>query len=715
MDWKNILVLVSFILNTLLGLMFYFRAPKKKAYLAFTVTILGIVGWCLTMFLYRISSAGSALYWGRLLYFFPTIIPAGFVIFGLYFPDEKVSKKLVAFIVGLNVLMATLCLAPGAVVRNVVVPSVGEKIIQFGWAYYFLYIFYIPLLFGFSYWVLFRKYRKGSPLVRQQILYILLGLTGASGIGMTTNLVLPTFGNFEYNWLGQVFLFIWVGCASYAIIKHRLVNIRLVVARAVSYVLLLFSLTVFYVFALFSLGTVFYGRVVGRGEIVVNVLLTVTIAFTVYPLRKYLEKITDKIFFKDRYDMEDLLSGLSRSLSSTLVLGELCGNLLKGLLTGMKIDKGVMVILKEGKIVEVYGRGREFSEELIRKVLKGRVEYLLGSSGQPLVYDELAEGRRKRLLEELGYYVSQKLQVKDRVMGVLLLGMKLSGDIYSSRDIEVVDIVAPQASVAIENAFSYEEIRRFSETLKLEVKKATTDLSRTNRKLREVSALKDEFVSLASHELRTPMTAIGGSISTILDGYTGKITQKSREFLEAAYNENARLIRLVNNLLNISRIEAGRLKYDYSEFDLVLIIKEVMENLLSQAKEKGLVLKSKVGKGSVLVRADKDKVREILVNLVGNGIKYTKKGTVTVGLSEKKGKVVCEVADTGIGMGKEEIKKLFKKFSRLDGSRMEAGGTGLGLYICRVLVTGMKEKIWVESTKEKGSRFFFSMRKAKGI
>ena len=283
------------------------------------------------------------------------------------------------------------------------------------------------------------------------------------------------------------------------------------------------------------------------------------------------------------------------------------------------------------------------------------------------------------------------LTIGTRTIGVLCIGVNSNDRDFESKKREILRELGQVVSVVLDRAILYEDLRR------------------ANEKLQELDKLKDEFVTLASHELRTPMAAIRGSLSTILEGYAGEIPQESREFLTAAYNENDRLIRLVNNLLNISRIEAGRLTLKLTQVNLDLLITEVVSNMQMATKEKYLTLVYQTS-GIPTVLADADKVREVLVNIIGNAVKYTHKGGVTVVTERKGDSVVTSVTDTGSGIAKEDQDLLFKKFSQVRGSYAKpTGGTGLGLYICKQIVEGLQGSIWLESTLGTGSTFYFSL------
>ena len=286
----------------------------------------------------------------------------------------------------------------------------------------------------------------------------------------------------------------------------------------------------------------------------------------------------------------------------------------------------------------------------------------------------------------------------EKAIGALTIGLGKRVDDLSRAEKETLEELIDVVTIALDRAQLHQKLSQIN-----------TELQSANEKLQELDKLKDEFVSLASHELRTPMTAIKGSISTILEGYAGEVSKESRDFLTAAYNENDRLIRLVNNLLNISRIEAGRFTFTVVKVGMDKLISEVINNLQMAAKEKNLYLKYETDGELVPVFADIDKVKEVLINLIGNALKFTHEGGITIKASRKDNMIVVSVADTGHGISKEDQDLLFKKFSQVGSYTKQVGGTGLGLYISKQIIEGLKGKIWLESTVGQGSTFFFSL------
>jgi signal transduction histidine kinase len=243
-----------------------------------------------------------------------------------------------------------------------------------------------------------------------------------------------------------------------------------------------------------------------------------------------------------------------------------------------------------------------------------------------------------------------------------------------------------------------------------EIQKLALELERANRNLERLNQAKDEFISIASHQLRTPLSIIKGYLSMVLEGDYGQVRKSLANILERVYLSNERLIRLVNDLLNISRIESGRLEYRKEVANLEEIINELIEEFKIKAKEKNLYLNVECSKDLPLVNVDIAKIKEVISNLLDNAIKYTERGGISVFCTQSDGYIKFVVQDTGAGINDEEKGKIFEKFSQGAYGRAAGGGLGIGLYICKKFVEGHGGKIWVESEGlGKGSKFIFSL------
>ena len=234
-----------------------------------------------------------------------------------------------------------------------------------------------------------------------------------------------------------------------------------------------------------------------------------------------------------------------------------------------------------------------------------------------------------------------------------------------------------------------------------------------NAELHELDRLKDDFVSVASHELRTPMTAIRSYAWMALYRSDMQPNEKLKRYLTRVMLSTERLINLVNDMLNISRIESGRIDISPQGFSMNALVDEVLSEVAEKAKEKSLTIQQ-LHITVPQVFADPDKVHQVLLNLVGNAMKFTPvRGNIIISYFTDGVTVETSVKDSGVGISKEDMSRLFQKFGRLDSSYVAAatsGGTGLGLFICKRLVDLMKGKIWASSEGPgKGTTFTFSL------
>ncbi|HFC76881.1 MAG TPA: sensor histidine kinase [Candidatus Moranbacteria bacterium] len=249
---------------------------------------------------------------------------------------------------------------------------------------------------------------------------------------------------------------------------------------------------------------------------------------------------------------------------------------------------------------------------------------------------------------------------------------------------------------------------------KEKLEKLTTELKQTNRKLIVLDNAKNEFVSIAAHQLRTPPTVIKGYVSMALEEGKNKLDNKTKDYLKRALISNERLIELVEDILDISRIESGKIQYNFKDNqDCSEIVDELYKLFEIRAREKGLKLILKKSKTPLLkIKMDSKRIREVISNLIDNAIKYTQKGEViieTKNIDEKK--IRIEVSDTGAGIPKKDMSNLFKKFSRgTSTKRLGVNGTGLGIYVGKKMVKIHHGKIWAESEGiNKGSKFVIEL------
>lgn len=245
------------------------------------------------------------------------------------------------------------------------------------------------------------------------------------------------------------------------------------------------------------------------------------------------------------------------------------------------------------------------------------------------------------------------------------------------------------------------------------IKHLYNDLAEKNKKLQELDQLKTDFVATVSHELRTPLAIIKEFILIVADEIPGSLTPEQKECVAVIKNNIDRLSRLIENLLDISRIERGKAELKKTRVDLVNSAVEVASSLRPKANDKNIELKVLFSQPRVDIRADRDKITQALTNLIENAIKFTpREGRVTVEVKDGPKEVECGVSDTGIGIAPEDIDKLFVRFQRVGRpADFPSKGTGLGLAITKALIDMHGGRIWVESTPARGSKFIFTLPK----
>jgi signal transduction histidine kinase/GGDEF domain-containing protein len=227
--------------------------------------------------------------------------------------------------------------------------------------------------------------------------------------------------------------------------------------------------------------------------------------------------------------------------------------------------------------------------------------------------------------------------------------------------------------------------------------------------------VKDEFVGMVSHELRTPMTSIREVISQTLDGILGETTSEQREFLSLALSDVDRLSRMIDDLLDISKLDAGKMKMKVEMCEMVALVLKIISSFVPQAKAKGLEMKGSFSKEKIKAYVDKDRITQVFSNLIGNAIKFTQKVHIEISLVDGEDAIECSVSDTGPGIAEKNLPQLFDKFQQF-GHQVngEEKGSGLGLAISKGIVELHKGEIWVESRVNVGTKFIFVLPKYTG-
>lgn len=306
-------------------------------------------------------------------------------------------------------------------------------------------------------------------------------------------------------------------------------------------------------------------------------------------------------------------------------------------------------------------------------------------------------------------FVGVPLRSQQRILGYL--GADRGTLACSQEDLDLLMTVASHVAVAVDNARAYTELAALTEHLERRVQDRTHELQAVNERLQEHDRRRSKFVSVASHELRTPMTSIKGFVENMLDGLTGPLSERQGHYLQRIKHNVDRLTRIINQLLDWSRLDVGRIDIKAEPLHIREFMIDLVESFQTLAADKSIRLDAAPCDPALVVRADRDKLEQILWNLVGNAVKFTPQGgRISVACRPRDPSFVqISVSDSGCGIAPHELPNVFNEFSKVESTMPASQGAQLGLFITKSLVTLHGGEMWVESQLGTGTQFFFTL------
>ena len=401
-------------------------------------------------------------------------------------------------------------------------------------------------------------------------------------------------------------------------------------------------------------------------------------------------------------DELEALGEVSRTVNSTLDLETVLTSIVRHAVQLSKADAGTIYEFDEAEQVFIprinYGVSDEFIQAMRDSKQRVGVKTVLGQSAERRKPEQISD-----LMKVQNYPISYMRQTdfrallavpllrKERHIGGLVVRRKSPGN-FTKPIVDLLQTFAAQSVIAIHNARLFHEI---------EVK---------GRELQMANKHKSEFLANMSHELRTPMNAILGYTELIIDNIYGDVPEKIKSVLERVGKNGRHLLGLINDVLDFSKIEAGRFTLNLNDYSILDVIQTVYNTVESLAAEKKLSLRLKLPENLTAGIGDEQRIAQVLLNLLGNAIKFTEEGEILVEAKVSNESFLISVSDTGPGLSKADQKVIFEEFHQADGSSTrEKGGTGLGLSISKKIVEMHGGRIWVDSSLKKGSTFRFTL------
>lgn len=612
----------------------------------------------------------------------------------------------IALILCMSSLVITDVLVPQDIV-TMPVPQYGE-----------LMPAYIGLILGaivlIVYMIIRGSLREAEYRRRQQIRVVGGAISLAIAIGVITNLIIPwLLGNTQSALFVTVSILILMMGLSHAIIRHGLFDIKLAAVRTFGYALTSVILAIVYIGSAYIISLVFLRQPEEKarepGLEIVNVTLALILAFIFQPVKRFFDKLTDGIFYRDAYDSESFYSRLSEVLTSDNAdLKDLMHYISSEIQSTLKAEH-VFLYVQSGRHHAM--AGTKGHSDMSGADLKDLAVSLSERAGNIILRRELPDKDSLcQLLLKNEIAVVVPLMQKDTLLGCLFLGGRRSGE-YTDRDIKVLETISNELAIAIQNALSVQEIKEINDTLQQRIEEATRELRSSNEQLRRLDAAKDEFVSMASHQLRTPLTSVKGYISMVLEGDAGKISPMQKQLLEEAFMSSERMVHLISDFLNVSRLQTGKFVIEKTFVNLADIVEQEVDGLMPTAEAHSLKIRYRKPSHFPSLYIDEGKLHQVVMNFIDNAIYYSKEHTViAVRLTMEDGDAVLRVVDTGIGVPKSEQARLFTKFFRAGNARRQRpDGTGIGLFLAKMVITAHGGSMVFESVEGEGSTFGFRL------
>jgi signal transduction histidine kinase len=699
----NFLPLLALILNVSLAGITLFRNPESRLNRLFTYFVGGMAVWNFGVFMLRRSpDEATAVFWEIVIHTGVIALPAFYYHFVLIFLESTTRHRRSLFVAyTLALVFSVINLSGSTLFMH------GVKSTYWGWAPatgilytpFFVY-FNFFLIYGLSH--LIRVYKDvDSSFRRNRATLILLGtlVSLVGGVIDFARFILARFipaADLVYP-MGIPANMVFALMLGTSIVRYRLFDVNVAVKKSAVYLLVWGVLTSVLVAA------ESYADWDNVNPLWVILPLGFVMTMLVSPVGQRLEESIERVMFSRRRGCYETLLDLSKRMGAILDFGRLMETLVHGLVRGVPLTHCVLMIYDaQRSAFAVYREDASVGERGAVAPIRidSRIVQWLNQTGRVLVkeeaklnpeiaaYFESAENE----LEAINAALIVPLKIEGKLTGILLVGEKLSGDIFDDQELEVLAVLANQVAISLENARLYEE------------------LSETNAELMQASRLKSQFLASMSHELRTPLNSIIGFSKVLLNRFDGELTERQETYIRSVHNSGAHLLQLINGILDFSRIEAGKLEMVSEEVDLHELIDECIESSMPLARGKHMKVEKNVPLELPPLSGDRTKIKQILLNLLSNAIKFTGQGRVLVSVVSEPDAIRVSVADTGIGIREDDQARLFEPFQQLDNPVVRsAGGTGLGLAISKKFVELHGGRIWAESRENQGSTFHFTI------
>ncbi len=702
---------------SILGLAVFVRNPRVATNRAYILFAASVSIWMVANYVSNdVSKApATAVIANYLVFFFSYFTAFSLLYFAIALTNDQSAKKIFKIVYIPVLAIGALSFSP-FIVKGVEIQD-SLYAVQFGPALPVYFVTLIALIIWTIY-LLRKNFKTAEGKQKAQIKVAYFSFVWTLPVLALMLMVVPVatgwFGSTNIGVLPMAFLAFGL---YYGAFRYKLFDLRLVVARSLGYVFAVALLVVsFGIISSLLVRTLFSEQSGSISALVVEASLFALAVMVYTPIKNFFDKTTNRIFFRDSYDPQVFLDALNKTLVGNIEIGILLRHTAAVIEENIKADCHIYVSQTDLTPSRMMGNTKmEIKQPDLDLIFREAATI----HDRPVVADDLEEHyyELRKTLETNNIAIVSSLitnySTSQEATAYLLLGPKKSGNAYSKQDIRIINIITDELLIAIQNALRFEEIQSFNITLQNRINDATSKLKRSNEKLKEMDETKDEFISMASHQLRTPLTSVKGYLSMVLDGDAGKVTDTQQQLLNQAYVSSQRMVYLIADLLNVSRLKTGKFIINATPTNLADMVESEIAQLIEVAKNRKLELSYDKPVDFPEIMLDETKTRQVVMNFVDNAIYYTPTGgKIKIELRADRSSVYFMVKDNGLGVPKNEQAHLFTKFYRAkNAQKARPDGTGLGLFMAKKVITDQGGTILFESIENKGSTFGFKFDK----
>ncbi|MDB5161755.1 MAG: Sensor protein resE [Candidatus Saccharibacteria bacterium] len=707
-----LIVIISTVISLLIGLFVLTRNPGQLLNRVYAVTTFAFVVLILANSFTISGESHPAL---TLLFIRIVVASTSVALLGLYLlstlvrenKSDILDRTKYQLAIAFTVIVVALELSPAVFAdisfedgKAMPLPGLGIPV----FAIHSLFFLIASLL------ILFRGLPKANRIKRPQFISIIIGLVPILVFAPVTSFVMPVvLHQTEFIMLTPLYAAFFVAVVAYAMVRHGLFDIKKAAIRTFTYILTLITLSAIYYALAYLVSNVILRN---QTQVIltdnpINIVLALVLAFIFQPIKRVFDRFTNFVFYRNEYNSEEFFASLNRTLVSTTDLQRLLERISNEISATIKSEQAFFALQTiDGRHITA---GTEQHSRLPAEDLRELKAYFLDRP--KIIQATFIEDRSvKRLLTSHKIEIVMALSQGGSIVGFLCLGEhRISA--YSRRDLRVLETISDELVIAIQNALSVQEVKDVNAHLEQRIDSATKELRASNTQLQKLDEAKDEFISMASHQLRTPLTSIKGYISMLSEGDVGKVTDEQKHLLDEAFMSSERMVRLIGDFLNVSRLQTGKFIVEKHPADLAKIVEQEIDSLATNAASRNLKFTYKKPKKFPELNLDESKIRQVIMNFSDNAIYYSKdNSTIKINLKADKQMVEFTVKDTGIGVPEEEKEQLFNKFFRATNARKQRpDGTGVGLFLAKKVIDAHDGDIIFESKEGKGSTFGFRL------